>query len=82
MKMIEVARLYKFDNGSALKAFADVIIGEVLVKGVRIIEGNNGLFVTMPKSQGKDGKWYPTVALVDKSMQGELQSIVLEAYQV
>ena len=82
--MMEVARLYKFDNGSgsALKAFADVIIGEVLVKGVRIIEGNNGLFVTMPKSQGKDGKWYPTVALVDKSMQGELQSIVLEAYQV
>ena len=79
--MIEVARLYRFDNGSSLKAFADVIIGEVLVKGVRVIEGNNGLFVTMPKSQGKDGKWYPTVALVDKSMQGELQSIVLEAYQ-
>lgn len=78
--MIEVSRLHKFDNGS-LKAFADVIIGEVLVKGVRIIEGNNGLFVTMPKSQGKDGKWYPTVALVDKSMQSELQSIVLEAYQ-
>jgi stage V sporulation protein G len=78
--MIEVARLYRFDNGSSLKAFADVVIGEVLVKGVRIIEGQRGLFVTMPKSQGKDGKWYPTVALVDKSMQSELQSIVLEAY--
>ena len=58
-----------------------MIIGGVLVKGVRIIEGNNGLFVTMPKSQGKDGKWYPTVALVDKSIQSELQNIVLEAYQ-
>ena len=80
--MIEVARLHRFDNGSSLKAFADVIIGEVLVKGVRIIEGNNGLFVTMPKSQGKDGKWYPTVALVDKSMQDELQEVVLGAYNV
>jgi len=79
--MIEVARIYRFDNESSLKAFADVIIGEVLVKGVRVIKGSNGLFVTMPKSQGKDGKWYPTVALVDKSMQAELQSIVLEAYQ-
>lgn len=79
--MIEVARLFRFDNGGNLKAFADVIIGDVLVKGVRIINGERGLFVTMPKSQGKDGKWYPTVALVDKSMQNELQSIVLEAYQ-
>lgn len=78
--MIEVARLYRMDNGSSLKAFADVIIGEVLVKGVRVVEGDRGLFVTMPKSQSKDGKWYPTVALVDKSMQGELQGIVLEAY--
>lgn len=79
--MIEVARLYRLEGERPLKAFADVIIGEVLVKGIRVVEGNNGLFVTMPKSQGKDGKWYPTVALVDKSMQGELQSIVLEAYQ-
>ena len=30
--MVEVARLYKFDNGSSLKAFADVVIGEVLIK--------------------------------------------------
>jgi stage V sporulation protein G len=78
--MIEVARLHRFDNGSSLKAFADVIIGEVLVKGIRVIDGREGLFVTMPKAQGKDGKWYPTVTLVDKSMQGELQSVVLEAY--
>ena len=79
--MIEVARLYRFDNGSSLKAFADVIIGEVLVKGVRILDGDRGLYVSLPKSQGKDGKWYPTVALVDKSMQSELQNVVLEAYQ-
>lgn len=78
--MIEVTRMYRMDNGSNLKAFADVIIGEVLVKGVRIVEGDRGLYVSLPKSQGKDGKWYPTVTLVDKSMQGELQSIVLEAY--
>ena len=78
--MIEVTRMYRMDNGSNLKAFADVIIGEVLVKGVRVVEGDRGLYVSLPKSQGKDGKWYPTVTLVDKSMQGELQSIVLEAY--
>lgn len=80
--MIEVARIYRMDNGSPLKAYADVIIGQVLVKGIRIMEGEKGLFVTMPKAQGKDGKWYPTAALVDKSMHSTLQRIVLEAYNV
>ena len=80
--MIEVARLHRTDNGSALKAFADVVINQVLVKGVRIIEGKNGLFITMPQSQGKDGKWYPTTMLLDEGLKDELQEALLEAYNV
>ncbi len=80
--MIEVARLYRCDNGSPLKAFADVIIGEVLVKGIRIVEGKNGLFAGMPKTQGKDGKWYDTVRIINDELKQELQEAVLEAYQV
>lgn len=54
--MLEVARLCKLDGDSALKAFADVIVAEqVLVKGVRVVEGKNGLFVSMPQNQGKEG---------------------------
>jgi stage V sporulation protein G len=78
--MVEVARLYKVDNGSALKAFADVIIGEVLVKGVRIVEGKNGLFAAMPKTQAKDGKWYESVSLTNGELKEKLQETVLEAY--
>lgn len=80
--MIEVARLYRVENGSSLKAFADVVIGQVLVKGVRIIEGKNGLFAGMPKTQGKDGKWYDTVRIINDEVKQELQEAVLEAYQV
>lgn len=79
--MIEVARLYRVENnGSPLKAFVDVAINQVLVKGVRIVEGKNGLFITMPQAQGKDGKWYPTTMLLDESLKEELQQAVLEAY--
>lgn len=82
MKMIEVARLRRFDNGSALKAFADVIFnGQLLVKGVKVADGRNGLYVSMPSAQGKDGKWYPTVMLLEDSLKEELQTAVLEAYQ-
>lgn len=79
--MIEVARLYRFDNDSPLKAFADVIIEQVLVKGVRIVEGRKGIFITMPQSQGKDGKWYCTAMLLDDGLKDELQEAVMEAYR-
>ena len=78
--MIEVARLHKLESNGPLRAFADVVIGQVLVKGVRIIDGKNGLFLTMPQTQGKDGKWYCTVMLLDESLKEELQEVVIEAY--
>ena len=80
--MIEVARLYRVDNISSVKAFTDVVIGQVLVKGIRVVEGKNGLFAGMPKSQGKDGKWYDTVKILDDELRQELQDRVLEAYNV
>ncbi|MFA5143741.1 MAG: SpoVG family protein [Candidatus Omnitrophota bacterium] len=80
--MIEVARVYKLDNGSkSLKAFADVMIDEAFViKGVRIIEGKNGLFVAMPKSEGKDGKWYDIVKILNDDVKQKFQDTVLAAY--
>ena len=51
---MEVARLYRLDGDSALKAFADVIVAEqVIVKGVRVVEGKDGLFVSMPQNLEK-----------------------------
>ena len=45
--MFEVSRLHRLDNGSTLKAFADVLIGDLLlIKGVRVVSKNgSGLFV-------------------------------------
>ena len=80
--MVEVARLHKVENGTSLKAFADVIVyGQMLVKGFRVIEGKNGLFVAMPQSQAKkDGKWYNIVELLNDEAKQELQETVLEAF--
>ena len=79
--MIEIARLHKLDNDSSLKAFADVIIEEAFViKGVRVIKGKEGLFVGMPITQGKDGKWNSVVEIFNDGMKKEFQDIVLAAY--
>ena len=79
--MIEVARVHKLENGSSLKAFVDVVIDEAFViKGVKIVEGKNGLFAGMPKSEGKDGKWYDVVKILNDDLKQKFQDIVLAAY--
>jgi stage V sporulation protein G len=79
--MIEVARVHRIEGDSSLKAFADVMIEDAFViKGIRVIEGKNGLFVAMPKSEGKDGKWYEIVKILDDKVKEEFEKAVLEAY--
>ncbi len=72
-----------FNGEGSLKAFCDLAIGEMfLIRGVRVIEGKQGLFVSMPRQQGKDGKWYETVAMLSKEVNAEVKKVVLEEYQI
>lgn len=78
---IQVSRIYRVDGDSKLKAFVDVSLGGIVVKGLRIVDGSNGLFVSMPRHQGKDGRWYSTVYPTTKEIQKELSDLVLAAYK-
>ena len=77
---VTVKRINRFE-GKAAKAFCDVAIGgEFLVKGVRVVEGKNGLFVSMPQELGKDGNWYDTVVPLTKEARQRVSETVLGAY--
>ena len=78
---VKIDRIHKFDGDSKLKAFVDISLGGIVIKGLRIMDGQNGLFVSMPRHQGKDGRWYNTVYPVTKEMHQELSELVLTAYQ-
>ena len=78
---LEVKRITKLNGNRPTKAFCDVAIGNAyLIKGLRIVEGKNGLFVSFPREQGKDGKWYETVAPLSPSARQQLSETVLAAY--
>ncbi len=78
----KVTRLYKFDGEGPLKAICDLSIADqFLVKGFRIIEGKNGLFVGVPREQGKDGKWYNRVFPLTSETRKYLDQVVLFAYE-
>lgn len=78
---IEVARMHKLDGSGATRAFCDISISDSLaIKGLRVVNGKEGLFVSMPREEGKDGKWYNTVMPLNKEVKEEIEKIVLEAY--
>lgn len=78
----KVAKIYKFNGEGAMKAMCDVSIAdEFLVKGFRVVEGKNGLFVGVPSEQGKDGKWYNSVFPLTAEAREALNKVVLSAYE-
>ena len=82
MVKIEVSRIHKLDGTGATKAFVDISIeNAIMVKGVRVIEGMDGLFVCMPRESGKDGKWYSTVIPLTREIKEEIENVVLLAYE-
>lgn len=81
MMKVEVARIHKLDGTGATKGFADITVEDgVSILGLRIVEGKDGLFVSMPREEGKDGKWYNTVVFLKRDLKEEVERIVLEAY--
>ena len=77
----KITRLHRFDGESSLKAFVDIALNEsLLLKGLRIVEGRNGLFVSMPREKGKDNRWYETIHPLSKEVKEKITSVVLAAY--
>ena len=77
-----VKRLVKFDGAGSLKAYVDLEIPNLfLIKGLRVIEGKHGMFVSMPRQQGKNGQWFDSVVALSKETKTEVGRVVLEAYQ-
>jgi stage V sporulation protein G len=77
------ARIYPLDKPMGrVVAFASVSYAEaVVIRNIRIIDGDNGLFVSLPATKGKDGKYYDTVKPQNDEIRKELSDAVLDAFQ-
>lgn len=79
---LEVTRMSRLNSDSSVKAFCDVAInGSFVMKSLKVVYGKNGLFVSMPREQGRNGQWYDTVAPITKEAKDTLSRIVLKAYE-
>jgi len=80
---IRPVRVFPLDTQSPIKAFIDIAVADTFViKGFRIIDGKNGLFVSMPQSKSrKDNRWYPDVYCETREINEDLQRTILVFYK-
>ncbi len=78
---IKVLKVHRIDGNNRIKAFVDISINDaLLIKGLRVVQGKNGLFVSMPVEQGRNEKWYERVRCLNKDIRNEIANTVLAAY--
>ena len=78
----KVSKMFCLPDAGNLKAFVDIIVNDALIiKGLRVVEGKKGLFVTMPREQGKDSKWYDQVSCTSADIFDDISSRILAEYQ-
>ena len=71
----------RYDNGSNMKALASVVLDDCfIVRDIRVIEGNNGLFVAMPSKRTPDGEFRDIAHPINSSMRQQIQEMIMEVY--
>ena len=77
-----VAKMFVLPDAGSLAAFADIAIDDcIVIRGVRIMRGRRGLFVQMPREQGKDNQWYDQIIIKDLAVQQAFERAVISRFQ-
>lgn len=64
-----------------LRGIAQITVGNTVIKNIRIMEGKNGLFVSMPQYMNEQGIWNDLVYPEDREMRTAIANKVLEVYK-
>ena len=69
-------------NWGKVRAFFDLTTQDgFTIKGFKLIEGINGLFVSMPSQKGNDDEYYDTVWVESKQLREDLSTLAITEYQ-
>ena len=80
MKITDV-RLKKVDGHNRLKAIASVTIDDCFViHELRIIEGDNGLFIAMPSRKLPEGEFKDIAHPINTETRDQLEKAILDEY--
>lgn len=81
MKITEV-KIYPAKDNSRLKAYATLVFdNSFIVRDLKIIEGNKGLFVSMPSRRRKDGSFRDIVHPLNSEMRTSIEQAVIAEFE-
>lgn len=81
MKTNVTLRLFDSQKSNT-KAFIELKLDDTLiVKGLSLVEGKKGLFLSWPATKGKDGKYYNTVYSLDRDWRKKLEDTCIRKYK-
>ncbi|HDD36585.1 MAG: SpoVG family protein [Archaeoglobaceae archaeon] len=82
MAEITEVRIYKSKRDGAVKAYASVSLdNEFVVKGIKVLEGEKGLWVSMPGRKNKDGTFQDVFHPASREAREKIVNAVLNAYK-
>lgn len=65
-----------------LKAFVNITFDDVfVVRGLKVIQGNSGLFVCMPSRKMQDGTYKDIAHPIRNDFRQQLEQLILDEYQ-
>lgn len=74
-------RLRRVNTEGRMRAIASITLDhEFVVHDIRVIDGNNGLFVAMPSKRTPDGEFRDIAHPINSSTRGKIQDAVLAEY--
>ena len=75
-------RVRKMLKESNLKAVASITIDDdFVVHDIKVVEGENGLFIAMPTRKAADGEYRDIAHPINSATRSNIQEIVLDAYE-
>jgi len=65
-----------------LKAFANITFDDCFViRGLKVIEGTNGFFISMPSRKGKDGTYRDIAHPINNETRKKIETIIIDEYK-
>lgn len=74
-------RVRKVGGDGKMKAVASVTFdNDFVVHDIKIIEGQNGMFIAMPSRKTPDGEYRDIAHPINSDMRARLQDMILQQY--
>jgi stage V sporulation protein G len=81
MEITEV-KVYPVSDNEKLKGYATIVFDSCfVVRDLKVIDGNSGLFVAMPSKKKKDGTYRDTAHPLNNETRDRIEGAVLAEYE-